>query len=464
MALQPKLRIGGRPRKPARCPAAHQISKFTKATLKLSVRVCGTRGLSAASAIFSTSPWTISGNYWTHSPQMSKRPAGFPGFFRSNGSSKGLGRMTLSRKSRGPIPTLRPGPGSLTPPGFVRASTRYARRIRLSPGSTARPTIHFVEDFCQLDRERLEIASARVRRAHAERAIQSLNAHEDQQYLIRREVEKKKRFLPLRKLVAQAPDVLTSICPCWMASPLSVSQILDADRQYFDFVIFDEASQILPEDAVPTILRGAKVVVAGDHNQLPPTTFFSSGDDDDDEDADLLASEGFESLLDLMNSFLPPWPLEWHYRSRDESLIAFSNHYIYADRLVTFPGPRTMPAVSHVLVQQEPGKDGEEESSSAEVRKVVDLILNHATKRPTETLGVIAMGIKHARRVEAALDHAIEKRPDLEDFFDINRPDRFFVKNLERVQGDERDAIILYDWLREGSCRETPLSVRSALE
>ena len=302
---------------------------------------------------------------------------------------------------------------------------------------------NFVEDFCKLDRERLEIVSARVRRAHAERAIQSLNAHEDQQYLIRREVEKKKRFLPLRNLVAQAPDVLTSICPCWMASPLSVSQLLDAERQHFDFVIFDEASQILPEDAVPTILRGAKVVVAGDHNQLPPTTFFTSGDDDDGEEDDLLASEGFESLLDLMNSFLPPWSLEWHYRSRDESLIAFSNHHIYQDSLVTFPGPRTMPAVSHVLVQQELGKDGEEESSSAEVRKVVDLILDHATQRPTETLGVIAMGIKHARRVEAALDQAIEKRPDLEEFFDINRPDRFFVKNLERVQGDERDAIIL---------------------
>jgi very-short-patch-repair endonuclease len=314
----------------------------------------------------------------------------------------------------------------------------------------------FVEDFCRLDRERLEIASARVRRAHAERAIQSLNAHEDQQYLIRREVEKKKRFLPLRKLVAQAPDVLTSICPCWMASPLSVSQLLDADRQYFDFVIFDEASQILPEDAVPTILRGAKVVVAGDHNQLPPTTFFTSGDDDDGEEEDLLASEGFESLLDLMNSFLPPWPLEWHYRSRDESLIAFSNHYIYQDSLVTFPGPRTMPAVSHVLVQQEQGKDGEEESSSAEVRKVVDLILNHATKRPTETLGVIAMGIKHARRVEAALDQAIEKRPDLEEFFDINRPDRFFVKNLERVQGDERDAIILTIGYGKGRAGKLP--------
>ncbi len=303
----------------------------------------------------------------------------------------------------------------------------------------------FVESFCQLDRERLEIASARVRRAHAERAIQALNAHEDQQFLIRREVEKKRRILPLRKLVAQAPDVLTSICPCWMASPLSVSQILDAERQYFDFVIFDEASQILPEDAVPSILRGARVVVAGDQNQLPPTTFFSSGNDDDDgnEEEELLASEGFESLLDLMNSFLPPWPLEWHYRSRDESLIAFSNHYIYQDRLVTFPGPRAVPAVSHVLVQQESGKDGEEESSTAEVRKVVDLVLRHAAERPSETLGVIAMGIKHARRVEAALDQALEKRPDLEEFFDLNRPHRFFVKNLERVQGDERDAIIL---------------------
>ena len=315
----------------------------------------------------------------------------------------------------------------------------------LIPGFNGKAHNRFVESFCQLDRERLEIASARVRRAHAERAIQALNAHEDQQFLIRREVEKKRRFLPLRKLVAQAPDVLTSICPCWMASPLSVSQILDAERQYFDFVIFDEASQILPEDAVPSILRGAKVVVAGDPNQLPPTTFFTSGDDDDTGTAEeeLLASEGFESLLDLMNSFLPPWPLEWHYRSRDESLIAFSNHYIYQDRLVTFPGPRAVPAVSHVLVQQEQGKDGEEESSAAEVRKVVELVLRHATDRPSETLGVIAMGIKHARQVEAALDQALEKRPDLEEFFDLNRPQRFFVKNLERVQGDERDAIIL---------------------
>lgn len=354
-----------------------------------------------------------------------------------------LGAQALVGEIQGSDPEPSIWPKMFNSAWFCSCIDAVCAEDPLISGFNGKAHNNFVEHFCQLDLERLEIASARVRRTHAERAIQSLNAHEDQQFLIRREVEKKKRFLPLRKLVAQAPDVLTSICPCWMASPLSVSQLLDADRQYFDFVIFDEASQILPEDAVPAILRGAKVVVAGDQNQLPPTTFFSSGDDDDNEEEELLATEGFESLLDLMNSFLPPWPLEWHYRSRDESLIAFSNHYIYQDRLVTFPGPRTVPAVSHVLVQQEQGKDGEEESSTSEVRKVVDLILHHATKRPHETLGVIAMGIKHARRVEAALDQALEKRPDLEEFFDINRPDRFFVKNLERVQGDERDAIIL---------------------
>ena len=123
---------------------------------------------------------------------------------------------------------------------------------------------------------------------------------------------------------------------------------------------FDEASQVLPEDAVCAILRGEKLVVAGDRNQLPPTTFFAAGDDDLDSEEETGAAEGFESLLDLANAFLPSNYLDWHYRSRDESLIAFSNHYIYRDRLVTFPGPGGTPAISHMLVTQQLGADGEE--------------------------------------------------------------------------------------------------------
>src|SRR6185437_681094 len=145
-------------------------------------------------------------------------------------------------------------------------------------------------------------------------------------------------------------QVLTAVCPCWMASPLSVSQLISATNA-FDYVIFDEASQVLPEDAVPAILRGKHVIVAGDNKQLPPTTFFAAGDEDDDDNPDATA---YESLLDMMIPFVKGFHLNWHYRSRDESLIAFSNHHIYDDRLVTFPGPGGRTAISHVQVNYLP--------------------------------------------------------------------------------------------------------------
>ncbi|MGH7879714.1 MAG: AAA domain-containing protein, partial [Candidatus Binataceae bacterium] len=271
-----------------------------------------------------------------------------------------------------------------------------------------------------------------------------MNAHQDQEALIRREAAKKTKHLPFRKLLAQAPDVLTALRPCWFASPLSVSELMPAARKYFDVVLFDEASQVLPEDAVPALLRASTAVVAGDQNQLPPTTFFDVSGDDDEEAESASAVEGYESLLDQMIGLIrKPWSLDWHYRSLDESLIAFSNRHIYGDRLVTFPGAGGPPALSHVVVPFIPEQDGQEESSGAEVSRVVELVLKHATERPDETLGVIAMGIKHARRVEAAVDLALISRPDLEAFFAEDKNERFFVKNLERVQGDERDAIIL---------------------
>jgi very-short-patch-repair endonuclease len=227
-----------------------------------------------------------------------------------------------------------------------------------------------------------------------------------------------------------------------MASPLSVSQLLPPEC-LFDVVLFDEASQVLPEDAVPAVMRGRCTVVAGDRHQLPPMTFFAAGEEEDEDAESAGASEGFESILDLTSAFLTPWSLDWHYRSRDESLIAFSNRHIYGDRLVTFPGTGGEPVLSHVLVQQSTGAEGQEESVSAEVSKVVELVLQHAIERPGETLGVIAMGIIHARRVQAALDQALRERPELDSFFDQTKLERFFIKNLERVQGDERDAIIL---------------------
>ncbi|GAP12128.1 AAA domain-containg protein [Bellilinea caldifistulae] len=307
-----------------------------------------------------------------------------------------------------------------------------------------------IEEFKRLDHERIRLAAQRVRRVHAERAIEAMNRHFDQADLVRREAAKKSRHIPLRELLARAPDVLTGIAPCWVASPLSVSQLLDGSKRHFDLVIFDEASQILQEEAIPALYRAEQVVVAGDRHQLPPTTFFVTAVEGEDESLDdnetdqpVAAIGGFESLLDTLEAFLPNWLLEWHYRSEDERLITFSNTHVYTGRLVTFPGARGQEAIRHILVPHDPALGGQEESASREVEEVVSQAILHAETRPHESLGVITMGIKHANRIQAALDRALDLRPDLSDFFSLDREERFFVKNLETVQGDERDAIIL---------------------
>ena len=198
-------------------------------------------------------------------------------------------------------------------------------------------------EFRRLDRERLGVAIARVQREHAKGALVARNRHSGQSNLVAREAAKRTRHIPLRRLFAEAPDVLLALRPCWMASPLSVSQLMPGDRPLFDLVIFDEASQVLPEDAVTSLLRGRQAVIAGDSRQLPPTTFFAAGTARMGSATMRKRPEpkGSESILDVMSAFLsPPWSLDWHYRSRDEALIAYSNHCIYGDRLVDLPGRR----------------------------------------------------------------------------------------------------------------------------
>ena len=158
-----------------------------------------------------------------------------------------------------------------------------------------------MDEFTKLDEGRIALAVDRVRRAHGEHAIAEKNANPSGEQLIRAEAGKIRKYVPLSSDVLRCAH---GVCPCWMASPLSVSQLLDSGRQYFDFVIFDEASQVLPEDAVPSILRGHKLVVAGDSKQLPPTTFFAAADDDESAaDKDSSGTQGFETLLDT-NEFV----------------------------------------------------------------------------------------------------------------------------------------------------------------
>jgi very-short-patch-repair endonuclease len=226
-----------------------------------------------------------------------------------------------------------------------------------------------------------------------------------------------------------------------------VSQVLPA-KTLFDVVIFDEASQILPADAVGSLLRGRQAIVAGDPRQLPPTTFFLASDDSSEEDDSALVAS-MSSVLDVMSVLLPPpqgtRTLSWHYRSRDERLIAFSNAQpaLYDWSLTTFPGVSGGECLRHELVPFRAMSPGQEESAGDEVQRVVELVIEHLESRPNESLGVIAMGIKHADRIAESLRRARSTRPDLDPYFDDAADEPFFVKNLERVQGDERDAIIL---------------------
>ena len=304
-----------------------------------------------------------------------------------------------------------------------------------------------VDRFQVFDEVHLETTADRVRRAVAESAVAARQAHPDQDEIVRGQANRKRGHLPLRRLIEQAPDVMTSLRPCWVMSPLIVSQSLPA-RPLFDLVIFDEASQVLPADAVPALLRAPRAVVAGDRHQLPPTTFFDAGQDEEGEEeldgGELTA--GFESILDVLNALLrDDYMLTWHYRSHDERLIAFSNHRIYDSGLTTFPGAVGRDCLKFELVPHRRGVHTDTRSNDDEVERVVELMIDHAKERPNESLGVIAMGIYHANRVEALLRRRLfeMRNLDLDKFFDDSLEERAFVKNLERVQGDERDAIIL---------------------
>ena len=310
-----------------------------------------------------------------------------------------------------------------------------------------------VRDFREADREHIKQGPLRVRRAWAEAVLAARNLHPEQADTLIHQSRLKRRHMSTRQLVRHAPDVLTALKPCWAMSPLLVPQILPRE-QLFDVVIFDEASQILPADAVSSLLRGRQAVVAGDPKQLPPTTFFTSTSDDyedEEEDDDAIDFEvgpltnDVESVLDAVSTLMPSnsRTLSWHYRSLDERLIAFSNHHIYEGSLTTFPGLLQGDCVAHVEVPPSHDSIASGGSNSAEVRQVVDLIVEHAERRPDESLGVIAFGLKHAHRIEETLRFARQESPDLDEFFSEERDEPFFVKNLERVQGDEREAIIL---------------------
>lgn len=267
--------------------------------------------------------------------------------------------------------------------------------------------------------------------------------------ILRKEMEKKKRLKPLRVLFNEIPQVLQALKPCFLMSPLSVSTFLKPGAFNFDLVIFDEASQLPTPEAIPAILRAKQVIVAGDSNQLPPTSFFRTNIASDSDEWDEQQVEELESLLNDCKASVPFFQetdLKWHYRSRDEKLISFSNHYYYENSLITFPSPSTDNKKTGVVLEYVPDgvwDRGGSRINRKEARHVAKLIVKHFKTEPEKSLGVVSLNSSQKEAIEDALEEELQTQKDLMPLRDPERKEAFFVKSLENVQGDERDVIMI---------------------
>ena len=309
---------------------------------------------------------------------------------------------------------------------------------------------HIIRAFRDLDRQLLRHTRARLALEHWQR----LPRHEGpgQLGILRREFEKKARHMPLRQLLSRAGNSVKAIKPVFMMSPLSIATYLAPGGLQFDLVIFDEASQVKPVDALGAILRGRQAVVVGDSQQLPPTSFFdrlTGGDEEDDDEA----SGDVESVLGLfVAQGAPQRMLRWHYRSRHESLIAVSNREFYDDRLVVFPSPDAARRDAGLVVRRLPEAvydRGGTRTNPGEAEAVARAVIEHAQAqrdRPADrrlTLGVVAFSVAQMNAIQVQLERLRRDDPSCEEFFALDVAEPFFVKNLENVQGDERDVIFI---------------------
>ena len=305
-----------------------------------------------------------------------------------------------------------------------------------------------IDRFKQLDSELIEVAGLEIREKLYRTRPEAtwVQADSAETTILRKELNKQRRIKPLRRLFSEIPNLILNLKPCLMMSPLTVSQLLDPEKYKFDIAIFDEASQIPPEYAVGTIVRAKQVVIAGDRHQLPPTRFFHTIDTDeyDEDDYDI---EDYESILNACDAIsMPNKMLLWHYRSEDESLIAFSNYNFYDNKLLTFPssnGGEKSTGLEFVHVAEGIYRRGKgARNNPIEARKVAELVFETLKQFPELSIGVVAFSQSQRQIIEQEIDRLKRENPDLYSLFDYNKEEQAFVKNLETVQGDERDVII----------------------
>ena len=304
-----------------------------------------------------------------------------------------------------------------------------------------------VSEFKKKDKLKFEISKAEIISKLNETMPNISNmATGSQVSVVVREANKKRNIKPVRQLLKEVGKLVQTLKPVFLMSPLSVSTYLDHASCKFDVVIFDEASQIFPWDAIGAISRAKQIIVVGDSKQMPPSNFFTAGVVEEDYNEDEITDDSldFESILDITSAMLPQNRLNWHYRSRVEELIAFSNEHFYENTLVTFPSSKKDAkddGVEHYFV--EGGIfDRSSKTNRKEAEEIVKMVFDHFDNHPDRSLGVVAFSISQQALIEDLIQEAREKNMAYEKYFDSNLKEPFFVKNLETVQGDERDTII----------------------
>ena len=268
--------------------------------------------------------------------------------------------------------------------------------------------------------------------------------------MLKRECEKKTRQKAVRQILSESRTLIPALKPCFLMSPLSVAQYLPVDSEPFDLVVFDEASQIPVWDAIGVIARGKQLVVVGDPKQMPPTNFFQKGDEESEDEEDMVI-EDQESILDecLVAGVYSTY-LNWHYRSRHESLIAFSNEHYYSNKLCTFPSASNSPRLGVKFVFVPDGRFSRTDKgkgprvNEVEARALVDYVCETVRKPDYKkrSLGIVTFSMPQQKLILQLLEERRAADHVLEQILPEEGEGAYFVKNLENVQGDESDVIL----------------------